>query len=305
MKLADIQIRDPYVLPVRETGEYWLFGTTDKNLWAGPGTGFDTYRSRDLQDWEGPFPAFRPELGFWGTTNFWAPEVHAFRGRYYMFATFKATERYRGTQVLAASAPQGPYRPWSDGPVTPKNWECLDGTLHVEPDGTPWIVFCQEWVQVHNGGMWAQPLSPDLKQATGRPVFLFSASEAPWGKSHDWVIQPDTGNKFPHYVTDGPFLHRTRTGALLMLWSSYGPFGYAMGVARSESGRIDGPWIQVADPLWHKDGGHGMIFRTFEGQLMLTLHQPNDTPNERPFFFPICEAGDTLCAGTAVTKELI
>jgi hypothetical protein len=37
MNLSEIPIRDPFVLPMRESGEYFLFGSTDKNNWNGPG----------------------------------------------------------------------------------------------------------------------------------------------------------------------------------------------------------------------------------------------------------------------------
>lgn len=43
-----------------------------------------------------------------------------------------------------------------------------------------------------------------------------------------------------------------------------------------------------------KDAGHGMVFRTFEGRLMATVHTPNRTPDERPVFFEVEERGGTL-----------
>jgi hypothetical protein len=64
MKLFEIHIRDPFVLPVAESSIYYLFGSTDADPWKG-GTGFDCYRSRDLIEWEGPIPAFRPPPNFW------------------------------------------------------------------------------------------------------------------------------------------------------------------------------------------------------------------------------------------------
>lgn len=289
--LSDIQIRDPFVLPVESEGCYYLFGSTDPDIWRGPGVGFDCYRSRDLANWEGPLEAFRPAPGFWATTNFWAPEAHAYRGRYYLFASFKAPNRYRGTQILSADAPQGPYQPLTGGPITPPNWECLDGTLHVDAQGRPWIVFCHEWVQVHNGAVYAMPLSDDLTSPAGRPVFLFNASEAPWVRQDDWP-GPDERIRFPRYVTDGPFLHRTAAGALLMLWSSIGSKGYAMGVARSLSGEVTGPWVQRREALWEEDGGHGMVFRAFDGRLFITLHQPNNSPHERAHFYEVQETED-------------
>ncbi|UKA51057.1 glycoside hydrolase family 43 protein [Arthrobacter sp. FW305-123] len=290
--LEQIQIRDPFVVTLQESGEYLLFGSTDKNIWSGPATGFDCYRSTDLETWEGPFEAFRPSPDFWSHEQYWAPEVHEYHGRYFMFATFTAPGHVRGTQILAANKPEGPYEPWSDGPLTPGDWECLDGTLHVDHEGNPWMVFCHEWKQVHDGTMMAQRLRPDLRTAEGEPVFLFSASEAPWARALDIPAVGD--RELPVYVTDGPFLFRLSSGKLIMLWSSFGDQGYAMGIARSESGTVVGPWVQEPEPLWSTDGGHGMIGRTLDGGLFLTLHQPNKSPHERAAFFPLTELEDTV-----------
>jgi hypothetical protein len=200
----------------------------------------------------------------------------------------------RGSTFSARPTPiAGPYSPLTESPVTPDDWQCLDGTLHVDESGAPWIVFCHEWVQVHNGAMYAMQLSHNLMERAGRPLFLFNASEAPWVRRHDWSENADN-LAFPFYVTDGPFLFRTRNSSLLMLWSSIGTSGYAMGFARSASGTVLGPWQQVPDPLWAEDGGHGMIFRHFDGRLMLTFHRPNNTPEERAVFLEITDEGDSL-----------
>ncbi|MGO4369553.1 glycoside hydrolase, partial [Paenibacillus sp. MCAF20] len=88
-------------------------------------------------------------------------------------------------------------------------------------------------------------------------------------------------------VTDGPYLYHTENGELHMLWSSGSKTGYAIGIARSESGKIEGPWLQDETPLFAEDGGHGMLFRTFEGQLMLSIHAPNKLTEERAVFIPM------------------
>lgn len=292
MLTSEIHIRDPFVVPDPSTKSYFLTGTTGHATWGGPGPGFDVYRSTDLETWDGPIPCFRPGHDFWATRNFWAPEIHRYGGRTYLLASFKADRCYRGTQILAAEEPVGPFSTLTEGPITPADWECLDGTLHIDAGGAPWIVFCHEWVQIHNGAIVALPLTPDLKRAAGRPIHLFNASEAPWVRPiRGW---PAEGSGFPCYVTDGPYLYRTRADVLLMLWSSFGDGGYTLGVARSASGTVTGPWVQEPEPLWTRDGGHGMVFRTFEDRLMLTFHQPNETPLERPVFIEIEDTGSGL-----------
>jgi len=288
MTKEQIQMRDPFVLAQADAGRYYLYGSTDPDIWRAKGIGFDVYRSEDLMHWEGPFPAFRPAPGFWSDRNYWAPEVHVYNGRFYMFATFKAEGVCRGTQILIADSPLGPFRPHSDGPVTPRQWECLDGTLFLDEEGMPWIVFCHEWVQVKNGTVCALRLSPELDRAIGEPVVLFSAMEASWV---DPVQSPRHGIG---YVTDGPFAYRCANGELLLLWSSFRQGRYAQAIARSTSGGIRGPWTHDPIPLFESDGGHGMIFCTFEGRTMLALHTPNDTPNERPVFIGLEETDGRL-----------
>jgi len=295
LKREDIQIRDPAILKVCSEKKYYLYGTTDKNCWGAGATGFNVYSSEDLENFEGPFEVFHPAKDFWATHNFWAPEVYQYNNKYYMFASFKADGVCRGTQILVSDSPKGPFVPWSDRQVTPLDWECLDGTLFVDEKKQPWMVFAREWLQVYDGEMWVIKLTKDLKRADGEPVLLFSASKASWcrGAVHDFTIDGvNTLKKV--YVTDGPFVYKAENGELLMLWSSGGEQGYAMGVARSTSGNIVGPWVHDTDPLYFKDGGHGMIFKTFEGNVMLTIHTPNKTPTERPVFLDLYEDNGKL-----------
>lgn len=287
LKTSDIHIRDPFVLPIMPEQQYYLYGTTGAQAWTTSASGIDYYISSDLQAWNGPFPAFRPPVGFWADRNFWAPEVHVYHGRYYMLASFKAEGICRGTQILAADSPRGPFRPVSDGPATPHDWECLDGTLFVDANEQPWMIFCHEWVQVGDGEICALRLNHDLRSAAAPPQRLFRASEASWAQEIN-----SKGRK--GYVTDGPWMHRLANGDLLMLWSSFGTGGYTVGMARSGSGDIRGPWQQMPEPLYAGDGGHCMVFRTFDGSLWLAFHRPNQSPDERPQFIPLRENGSSL-----------
>ena len=272
-----INIRDPFVLVRKDV--YYLYGTRGPDCW-GPADGFDVYVSRDLISWEGPFECFHNDGTFWADRNYWAPEVHPWRGAYFMFASFKSGDRRRGTCILRSGSPLGPFRPWSDGPVTPAEWECLDGTFYADRNGKPYMVFCHEWVQAGDGEILAMPLSEDLRAPAGSPFLLFRSSEAPWSRP----VRHSGG--MTGWVTDGPFLWRTEDGVLLCLWSGFSEKGYAQGVAVSDNGEINGRFVQ-ADPLFLEDGGHGMIFRAADGRLYLALHSPNTHLLERPVFRPL------------------
>ncbi len=286
MKFEDIHIRDPFVLPA--DGKYYLYGSRCKNsgnFAFGGATGLDVYVSTDLENWSEPHECFSRPADFWSDRDFWAPEVHCWQEKYYMFVSFKAENACRGTQILKSEqGPMGPFLPISEGPVTPRNWECLDGTLYVDKQGKPWMVFCHEWVQIGNGTVCALPLKEDLTAPAGEPIELFHAVDAPWVRDY-----PSKGN----FVTDGPFIYRARNGQLRMIWSSFNEKGaYAQGLACSESGEITGPWTQAEQPIMAADSGHGMLFRDYEEKLYLILHAPNEGPLERPKLFPMRETDE-------------
>jgi hypothetical protein len=169
----------------------------------------------------------------------------------------------------------------------------LDGTLWVE-DGVPYMIFCHEWWQIGDGTFELVPLSPGLERPTADPVVLFHASEGPWTRDMREQARLRGRETWTGRVTDGAFFYRSNSGKLIMLWSSFGENGYACSYAVSESGRLSGPWIQAETPLYDRDGGHGMIFRTFDGRLMLSLHAPNDHESARAQFLEIEDLGDSL-----------
>lgn len=280
MKLSDIHMRDPFIFV--EQGKYYLYGSRGREVW-GTCTGLDVYVSCDLEEWQGAYEVFHRPEDFWADRHFWAPEVYKYKGSYYMFVSFKSESRCRGTQILKASSPLGPFEEYSDGPVTPSEWECLDGTLYIDEVGCPYMVFCHEWVQVGDGEMCAIPLTHDLKQSCGSPVILFKGSEPAW-----------TLNNSNTYITDGPFLYRTKTGTLLMLWSGKGDKGYVEAVSYSDNGDISGKWIHCDKPLFENNGGHGMLFHKENGELYFVFHSPNDFPKERPVLLPVKEGNGMI-----------
>lgn len=279
MIFKDINIRDPFVLT--HDGKYYLYGTRGSTAWTSA-TGLDVYVSDDLINWSDPHECFTVPENFWADKEVWAPEVHIYNDKFYMFVSLRSDTRLRGTQILKSDSPIGPFLPFTDDAITPKDWQSLDGTFYTDKNGDPYIVFCHEWVQVKDGEICAMKLTRDLSAPAGEPFVLFRASEPYWAdKSRET------------FITDGPFMYRTQCGKLLMIWSTFTPSGYVQAVAHSDNGDIDGKWVHD-DPLFDKDGGHGMIFEDLNGEKHLILHSPNENPLERPVLFNIKEENGNL-----------
>lgn len=284
MKTTEIHFRDPYVL-VHE-GKYYLYGSRGKTCWEYD-DGFDVYVSDDLENWNGPYEIFHNDGSFWCDYNYWAPEVHYWKGNFYLFASFKPAGKSRGTAIMRSDSPMGPFKPMTDGCITPADWECLDGTFYVSRDGKPYMIFCHEWLQVVDGEICCMPLKDDLSGPDGDVRVLFKATAADWSRP---TTMPDG---FKGYVTDGPFMWRTQEGRLLMLWAGFSGSGYTEGLAISDNDEITGNFSQIP-PLFEKDGGHGMVFRDNNGTLRMVLHSPNKPPLERPQFYFIKEENGIL-----------
>ena len=279
MKNSQINIRDPFVLC--ENGRYYMYGTR-ANGFGVKTAGFDVYTGTDLENWSGPVQVFDSDKFGMNRGSNWAPEVHKYNGAYYMFATFLKPDGLRGTYILRSDSPEGPFEPHSEGAVIPGGWECIDGTFYVE-NGEPYIVFCHEHTQIIDGTICYMRLSDDLKRVQGEPVTLFSAS------SPHYIDRPMGDG---HFVTDGPYMYRTKTGELLMLWSTFIGGSYAECLVRFEGGSIKNSFRHL-DPMTNDDGGHGMLFETGQG-LYLTFHRPNTSGSEHPVFIPVEDCGDTV-----------
>ena len=90
LTLKDIYIRDPFILPVQEEGVYYMYATspvTENGVTYG---GMVAYKSKDLKTWTGPVRVFDVPRDNWLTGTVWAPEVHPYNGKYYLFATMNS-----------------------------------------------------------------------------------------------------------------------------------------------------------------------------------------------------------------------
>lgn len=281
-----LRCRDPFIMPY--DGKYYLYKNAVEK-------GVQCLVSEDLTNWSEPIMVFETPKDFHGCGSwFWAPECHYYKGYFYIFTSVKSA-KYDGRRTISvyrADNPLGPFEDIADGAISPTDWDAIDGTLYIDKQGAPWMVFVHEWTSMpdKNGGMVAARLSEDFTRFISEPITLFYA------KDPDWATDG---------ITDGPFLYRTEKDTLYMIWSNFSAKGYAIGLAKSSNGEIDGNWSQEG-LLYQKDmrkefvfdGGHGMIFKRNDGVNCLTLHCPNGKTAQGDFehlnIFTIVEKNDML-----------
>ncbi len=280
MKQNEINIRDPFIL--KEGDTYYLYGTRAKDF-GKKVNGFDVYTTKDLIHFSEPKVCF--DSGKWDMNREvnWAPEVHKYNNSYYMLATFTKENGLRGVYILKSDNPDGEFQPHSNGAVTPDEWECLDGTLYINKNNEPYLVFCHEHTQIIDGTVCYIRLSDDLTHSIGEPVYMFS------GSTPEWADKKPEGE---HYITDGPFMYRTTDGELLLIWSTFVNHMYCQCVAKSSNGELDGAFTHLP-PIITNDGGHGMIFKA-DDKLYLTFHTPNKSLEEHPTFKELIDTGDSI-----------
>lgn len=294
------EIRDPFI--VKANDAYYMYGTS---YWDG--IDWRVYKSTSLKgEWNNLGPVVHEE----GGTKYpdidkqrWAPEVHKYKDKYYMFTTYSSKKtNQRGVTILGSDSPEGPFEMISKNPrndIQPghitydfstidkdgKPAGCtIDGTLYVDPQGQPWLVYVNEWVSQTDevGRFSAAKLSEDLSTIDeSSNTELFRADVAPWAP-------PGT------QVTDGCFIHKMPSGRLIMLWSANNGDGYSTAFATSDNG-ILGNWTHHKQQLFAAgmyapdslEGGHSMIFED-NGQLFMCQHGPNGG-TEHPIIVPIKE----------------
>lgn len=246
---------DPFILPAN--GTYYAYGTHADD-------GIEVYQSDDLAHWEYKGLALHKN-DVWADRWFWAPEVYAVNGKYYMY--YSADEHIC---AAVADSPLGPFKQAEQKPMIADE-KCIDNSLFIDDDGTPYLFF----VRFNDGlNIWVAELEDDLltiKKETMHPcIHVSQAWEEVWPR-----------------VNEGPFVIK-HNGLYYMTYSanSYESPFYGIGCATATE--ITGEWTKYANnPLLQKPGelvgvGHSALFTDYEGRLRIVYHAHKDTSHIHP-----------------------
>lgn len=269
--IEDIRIRDPFIFVENE--EYYMLGTTGADCWNA-GSDLTLYRSTDLNFFE-KVCTLVDESTLSGYTNIWAPELHKYKGKYYLIVSVFSQEKGRGSVILHSEKLQGKYEFLTGEYITPNGWWCLDATLFIV-NQAPYLYFSNEWIHTvdkdGDGSIFVAELSSDLSKIVGAPKKIISGRSCGFSKE---LTYSKTGVK--GYVAEGPFAEE-KNGKIQLYWSTYTQDGYC--VAKSVANEVLGEYT-FEKLVFEKDGGHCMLFNSLDGKEYITFHQPNKTPDER------------------------
>src|SRR5690625_6386437 len=188
----EIRIRDPFIYADSSSRLYYMYAQIDNRL-SGKGgpdrpKGVEVYISTDLQNWESAKPVLLLPDDFWAKEMVWAPEMHEYNGKYYLFVTLTSADLHdhlirpegvndlppfykRGTHIFYSDSPSGPFQPFDNKPHTPEHWMELEGTLYVEVN-TPYMILFSENVKIVYGTMLTEILTMSYIITTTHPSSL-------------------------------------------------------------------------------------------------------------------------------------
>ena len=289
---SDINLSDPAIMADPVSKYYYMTGT------AG-----EIFKSADLETWSTlPWALNTSGIEWVGKSHtapspgeIWAPELYNRNGAYYDVVTFTnpnaktegTNHSRRSIHILKSDKPEGPYKRIEGGDALylPATKMAIDGTIWEE-DGKLYLIYCYEWVQAGDGAIEYIELKPDLTGTVGESRHICRASD---GRA--WNTDA---------VTDGCFIFRTQTGRLGMIWTGWRSGVYVQGVSYSDNGKLNGKWSHSKCPITPDNHGHGMLFRTFDGQLLMSMHSNRniDLANQKferhPELFVMDDSGDEL-----------
>ena len=267
-------IGDPYVFRA-SNGMYYCYPTS----WN---MGFKAWESEDMVNWYDLGPVYKGYVS-WGSTDFWAPEVVEYEGKYYMYYTARWTKnKSLRIGVSVSDSPKGPFKDVYDHPMFDFGYAVIDANIFIDEDGRKYMFYskdCSENIVDgrHESHIYGVELNDDMITLKGEPVLLLKPDQ-------DWEFY--SGNTWRWNEGATVLKHNSK---YYMMYSAnfYASKMYSIGYATADS--ILGTYVKYernpileAELTWqHVSGpGHNSIAPSPDGSELFIIYHTHTNPKE-------------------------
>lgn len=266
-------IGDPFILRT-VSGTYYCYATSAQD-------GFKAWKSDDLVDWQEIGYVYTRQKNSWGVSDFWAPEVIYFEGKYYLHYSARWGKNLSlRIGVAISEAPNGPFVDVYNHPMFDFGYAVIDGHVFIDDDGKKYLYYsrdCSEHIFEgrHESHLYVIKLDDDLVSVKGEPIFLTKPEQA-------WEIR--SGDEWRW--NEGPFLLKSEDKYFLMYSANfYASRDYSVGYAIAE--KPTGPFIKANhNPILSSNcpevsgPGHNSVTTSPDGkELIIVYHIHTDPAN--------------------------
>lgn len=296
-----VSMGDPFIL-LAPDGTYYMYGTG-----GGAKDGFAAYSSKDLADWKYEGQVFWGNTGTsWSLHSFWAPEVFARNGKYYLFysAQWKDNpanelENFR-IGVAVSDNPAGPFKDLADRPIFDPGYPIIDADVYFDADGRIYLYYSRccykhpvkseiaDWAkkkgwyeEIEESWVYGVELKPDFSGVIGDPVLLLRPPVKMDDPQSAWESRSVTAREVNRRWTEGSLTFKHGDTYYIMYSANF--FGgqyYAVGYATGK-GPL-GPFTKAAgNPVLQKNTdkggavtgtGHNSITYSPDGKEMFCVY---------------------------------
>ena len=223
--LAD-DAADPMI--IEHEGTYYLYATGNKIL--------SVRTSKNLTTWSEKKQVFALADTTWGVSNCWAPEVHEYNGKFYLFFCGRGSDSIFRGSVAVCDTPDGTFVPVTENALLDFGFSVIDLSFFLDDDGKTYIFYSKDCsTNKVNGKKVSQSfgveVSNDFTRLIGEPV-LCTTPDVSWELKSGGTIW-----------NEGPVVFK-ENGKYYMLYSAnyYQSADYGVGYAVADS--ILGPYTK-------------------------------------------------------------
>jgi len=258
-KEVPVYLADPTIFSFN--GLYFLYGTEPT-----PETGFPVLVSTDLIEWNKPKKASNNGYALmkgkqtFGSTGFWAPQIIAYKSKFYML--------YTANENIALAESKSPYGPFTQKKIgaLPSDTKQIDPFLFFDENGKKYLYH----VRLGGGNkIFVAEFKDDFSGIKTETLKECISAENGWEDTKRIPAPP---------IAEGPTVLKHK-GVYYLFYSSndFRNIDYAVGYATSNSPM--GPWMKnPKNPIINrtvigKNGtGHGDVFKDEKGQFFYVYH---------------------------------